>query len=964
MHRLLKRQLKKVYGKEFDTTTLDEEVQKLLLAVEQQYEAYDKERGFLEHTIQVNSEELTEAYQTIEEHNTSLKDEMSEKDTLLEQYQDAIDATLIVSKTNTEGTITYANQNFCNISGYTKEELIGVTCSIFDYTLFDVYEGDNETTYHEISQLIQHKKTWEGILHNRSKIGKDYYTNTTIFPLVSRQGEILEYLIIRHDITKRIESEKLLEKSKRYSQTLFNDQENIVITMDKTRGVLEANQNFLDTFGRGSLEEFKEQYHCIDELFVEKEGYLSKSDATGHWVDRLILHPQTQFKVILKNRAHKEIVCSVSAKEIEFDDNTIIIVSFTDISELELAIALAEASVRSKNEFMANMSHEIRTPMNGIVGFTDLLLQSSLNAKQKQYATLIKHSIQTLLGIINDVLDFSKIESGNLELDITEVNPFIDLNNSMTIFSSKAKEKGIQFRIDIDSKISTCLFIDKLRITQILSNLINNAIKFTREGGSVSVEMRHIHRYANREKIYFCVSDTGIGIAPEKIENIFHSFVQADVSTTRNYGGTGLGLSISSSLCQLMGTTLQVESQKGKGSKFFFELEVGQCNPDQVESLELSKPPLYVVQDVQGVYKKISQQLTNFKIKFETVTFYEVMHLQSDGHIIVLFHHAQYHLLADKRYPIILIDNQEEAHQLSIDNELIYHIWLDEESPSLLYNAILQLNMIDHQKVTSENDNQEINKLQLSVLVAEDNEVNQILIEEILTAYGVTIVFANNGVEALEKALERHYDMIFMDIHMPKLNGVEATKRIREHGIDVPIIALTANALEGDKEYYLTQGMNDYISKPIDIVKLQEILILYASKTDQLSSKSHSKDKKEEEKQIEEIMQSILSSKEKMHFSIVIMKRLFTTFVQSSYESLEALLKAVEQNDSETIKSKAHSIRGSALSLSFTEIGELCNTLEYEEEVDYANVAKELEKKIRHLYHHKNTILAKLTDLE
>jgi PAS domain S-box-containing protein len=970
MHRLLKRQLKKIYGRDFDISTLDANVQVLLSSVEQQYEEYDREKNFLDHTIQVNSEELTQAYKTIEEHNISLKDEMHEKNRLLEQYQDAIDETLIVSKVDLKGVISYANQNFCEISGYSEDELMGETCSIFDRELFDIYEGDNEKAYHHILQTIGSKQVWEGILRNRSKKGREYYTDTTIFPLVGTDGEILEYLIIRHDITKRIESEKALDKARRYSQMLFDSQENIVLTMDKTRGVIEANRNFLDTFGCHSLEEFKKEYHCIDELFIEKEGYLSKGNGIKHWVDELILYPQKQYKVILKDKDAKEIVYSVRANEVAFHDNEVIIVSFTDISELELAVELAEGSMQAKSEFMANMSHEIRTPMNGIVGFTDLLLESELNGKQKQYAMLIKHSIQTLLGIVNDILDFSKIESGNLALDFTEVNPFVDLSNSISIFFSRAQEKGIQLHVDIDSKISECIRIDKLRITQILSNLINNAIKFTPKEGKVFVEVHQLEQSKEKELLYFGVHDTGIGIAEDRIKTIFSSFVQEDVSTTRNYGGTGLGLSISSSLCQLMGTKLKVESERGKGSKFFFTLEVERCNLSEVDSIELKNPPLYVVKDDQPIYGEVITQLTNFNLTFEIFDFEKLTDLESDGHIMILFYYEHYYHLKDKHYPIILIDKREEAYKLAQENEHIYHIGIYEESPSRLYNAILQLNMIEHQSVISSVQNEEREHIPLSVLVAEDHEVNQILIKELLLAYGVRVEFACNGLEAIEKVLANRYDLVFMDIHMPKLNGVDATKHIRENGVQVPIIALTANALEGDREHYLEQGMNDYMSKPIDTVKLQEVLMQYhPDRMSEAYQNQHQvanvlQESSRLESDIEEIMQSILKSKEKMHFSAIVMKRLFEAFVQSSHDHLTEILEAVQTEDKETIKLKAHAIRGSALSLSFDAIGALCHRLEYEDEDDYTAVVEELESKIMHLHEHKSLILAKLTNLE
>ncbi|QOR61957.1 response regulator [Sulfurovum sp. ST-21] len=963
MNRLLKRQLKHVYGKEFDINMFDEKMRQLLQRIDEAYEENDKEKRRLDHIIQLNSEELMQAYTTIEEHNISLKDEVYEKNMLLQQYKDAIDATLIVSKTDPKGIITYVNDIFCKLSGYSREELLGHSHSI-------IRSPDMKAEFFtDMWETIQQKKIWHGIIKNRAKNGESYYVDATIFPLVSTKGEILEYIAIRHDITARILTEKKLEREHRYSQYLFNEQENIVLIIDEHKGVLNANRNFLEIQGYTSLDDYKKRHHCVCELFVEKEGYLHPK-TSRHWTREVLEHPEKQHKAIMTNKNGEDRIYTVRVKQINFDENDLIIASFTDISELELARKLAEDSEKAKTQFMANVSHEIRTPMNGIVGFTKLLLNTKLNTKQRQYVDIIENSTHTLLEIINDVLDFSKIKSGHLVLDLLDINPFIELRNAITIFSSKAREKNISFQVNIDSSIKECIKVDKLRITQILGNLISNAIKFTPEGGVISVDLSHHSMVGDKEVILFSVSDTGIGIPADRIDKIFHSFIQADTSTTRNFGGTGLGLSISASLCDLMGTKLEVESVEGKGSRFFFKLEAEVCDSIKTLAKQVQNPPIFVLRHEKKIFHDVIHQLNNFGVIYRALTFEELIsEVDDEDHLVISFNYRQYKPLSTIAKKIILIDDSPEAQELAKKELDIFHISSFEECPSELYNAILEQNLMRHVNVENTNKIQ----FDLSVLVAEDYETNRILIEEMLQNYGIAADFALNGFEAVEKTLHKTYDIIFMDINMPVMNGVDATRNIRERNIDTPVIALTANALEGDKEYYLSQGMNGYISKPIDIEELYAILEEFAGKKNITDLKTIEEKKQEQqedkiEQQQEEIIHAIMESKERMHFSVSIMRRLFESFLTSAYTDVEDLVAAAEKNDIALIKIKAHGIRGSAMSLNFTEIGEMCRLLEFgekiEQKIDYLSLAMELKEKIMDIYNIKNSILAKLAELD
>ncbi|MCK5854456.1 MAG: PAS domain S-box protein, partial [Sulfurovaceae bacterium] len=285
MNRLLKRQLKKSFGGDFDIESLDVLTQDFLNRVDEAYEDFNKEKKFLDHTIKINTDELTEAYETIEKHNLALKNQIDEKTLLLKQYKDAIDATMIVSKTDLSGRITYVNDTFERLSGYSRKELLGHAHSI-------IRDPDvKKEVFKEMWESIESKKSWHGELQNRTKSGEFYVVDAHIFPLLDKNDEIIEYIAIRNDITNRVSIEKKLKREYKYNQMLFNDQENIVFTANKKDGVIEANRKFFEFSGFDSLAEFKNKYECICELFIERDDYLRTSTKEKHWTDIIFKEP-------------------------------------------------------------------------------------------------------------------------------------------------------------------------------------------------------------------------------------------------------------------------------------------------------------------------------------------------------------------------------------------------------------------------------------------------------------------------------------------------------------------------------------------------------------------------------------------------------------------------------------------------------------------------------------------------
>lgn len=477
-----------------------------------------------------------------------------------------------------------------------------------------------------------------------------------------------------------------------------------------------------------------------------------------------------------------------------------------------------------KTEFLANMSHEIRTPMNGIIGFTHLLQQTSLTNEQQKFVNIIETSTKTLLSIVNQVLDFSKIKSEKVELDLVSINPFEEFENSLMIFIPIANKKEINFSINIDPAISECLIVDSLKLKQILTNLVSNAIKFTPTSGAVSVNIEKISSSQNSQRIKFSVKDTGIGIPKERQKTIFDAFTQVDSSTTRKFGGTGLGLNISASYVKLMGGVLKVDSIEEKGSTFKFELELSTCFLKENLSSMYEKSEIIVSREALDSYSMLENQLRYFNLRFTILDSSQITSRlqESKEEKIVLTNSKEYlnDWLKIKPNPKIILlgikDSKKDAPAISFIEDY-------EHSNSALYNHLRKFNAING--TTQEIENKEDIKFNLNILVAEDYPVNQILIGELLKNYGIKYDIAENGAKAVEMAMEKSYDLILMDINMPELNGIEATKKLREAFDDtLPIIALTANAANGDEEYFISVGMDDYLSKPIDTTKLENIL--------------------------------------------------------------------------------------------------------------------------------------------
>ncbi len=782
----------------------------------------------------------------------------------LEHQQFALDQAAMVAVTDVQANLVYVNDTFCKLSGYAREQLLGENPRLLNSGFHP------PEFFQEMHDRIRNGGVWRGEIRNRARDGSFYWVHSTIIPSPGEDGKPVRFTAVLFDITALKSAQQALHRNEALTRQVLEGALDAVITMDTGGRITGWNPQAEATFGWRATE-------VIGRSLAETLIPVQFRAAHARGLERFL---QTRQKNIIDQRVelpalHRdgtEFPVEMSISAVHVDTSVMFSAFVRDIRDRRQAEAeiirgreAAQAASRAKSDFLATMSHEIRTPMNGVIGFTDLLLGTALDQNQREYAEMIRGSGEAMLALINDILDFSKIEAGRLDVDRLPFDARAAAGEVLELLAARAGAQGIELVFDWPAEAPRTLTGDPMRFRQVLMNLAGNAIKFT-EHGSVVVRVTA----APDGQVRIAVQDTGIGIESDKLVTLFRKFTQADSSTTRRFGGTGLGLAISKQLVELMGGAIGAESRLGEGSTFWFTLPVAkeagdEREPQSHDSAAIDGLRVLVVDDFAPNRTILAELLGRAGAEVGTA---------EDGSAALESMRAA--VRAGRPFGAALIDlslpgldadalrsavaadpglgspalfllsgssSRGEAAELR-ERGFADVLLKPLVRPELLLQAIARavacpVARPEAAPPSPAPDPPESPARRRRVLLAEDQPVNQKLALRVLERLGCRVDVANNGVEACERSQRGDYDIVFMDCHMPVMDGFEATLAIRAResasatadgpGPHLPIVALTASVMQSDRDRCFATGMDDFISKPFRPEQIEAALERWAS---------------------------------------------------------------------------------------------------------------------------------------
>lgn len=723
-------------------------------------------------------------------------------------------------------------------------------------------------------------------------------------------------------------------KLEKFNQTIISltditDVELYKDELEESNKILTEYKKAVDASAIVSKTDINGKITYVNKRFVEISGY-DKDELIGK-PHRVIRHPDMPKEVFedlwktilskriwhgtLKNKKKDGGYYVVDATIAPILDKHNDIVEFiamrTDITELVKSKEAALRAEATKTAFLANMSHEIRTPLNAILGYTRLLnTMNTLPLKAAKYVETIDKSAETLLTIVNDILDISKLESNTIILENIEFNPIRTFEETAELFMAKAKEKSIDYTIEIDSYLPFCVKGDIHKLKQIVSNLISNAIKFTPEDGEVSFTLTMKEKNAKYIKVHISVKDSGIGVSPDEKEKILKPFTQANESINRSYGGTGLGLSISNKMLEFMGSSLNIESKKGEGSDFWFELTLENCEE------EYNLKQKFANHSIALYIKKADR-------KHEILQLQKYLESVSDLHIIdnvkdIISHVYDVILLFDDDIHLIDIDITDAPFIVITDKEPVARAYMKQAyilslpfNASSLYEKLSKACNIEENKEKIATKDLDL-ALEGKILLVEDHPVNRDLFAALLEQKGnIECTMATNGEEALNILEKERFDLVFMDINMPVMDGITALGELKKRDFDTPVIALTANAIAGDKERFLKHGFDGYLAKPIADDVLNKILKKYLKDMERLKVTFD----------IEQVSRELNITKD-------IYQKIVKNFFNMVCTDVKTIEDGIKFQNFEKIYLASHKIKGSSANLRIEAIASIAGEIE------------------------------------